>query len=65
MFRHVCVIIRELFRACCVTCESNTMADKTSLYVVMWRIRFACNSAGTEELSDDGTHVSKHVGAAE
>jgi hypothetical protein len=28
-------------------------------------IRFACNSAGTEELPDDDTHVSKHVGAAE
>jgi hypothetical protein len=28
-------------------------------------IRFAYNSAGTEELPDDDTHVSKHVGAAE
>jgi hypothetical protein len=28
-------------------------------------IRFACNSAGTEELPFDDTHVSKHVGAAE
>jgi hypothetical protein len=28
-------------------------------------IRFACNSAGTEEFPDDDTHVSKHVGAAE
>jgi hypothetical protein len=28
-------------------------------------IRFACNSAGTEELPDDNTHVSKQVGAAE
>jgi hypothetical protein len=28
-------------------------------------IRFACKSAGTEELPDDATHVSKHVGAAE
>jgi hypothetical protein len=27
-------------------------------------IRFACNSEGTEELPDDDTHVSKHVGAA-
>jgi hypothetical protein len=29
MFRHVCVIIRELFRACWVTCESNAIFDKT------------------------------------
>jgi hypothetical protein len=28
-------------------------------------IQFTCNSADTEELSDDDTHVSKHVGAAE
>jgi hypothetical protein len=28
-------------------------------------IRFACNSAGTEELPNDDTHVPKHVGAAE
>jgi fatty acid synthase len=27
--------------------------------------RFACNSAGTEELPDDDTHVLKYVGAAE
>jgi hypothetical protein len=28
-------------------------------------IRLACNSVGKEELPDDDTHVSKHVGAAE
>jgi hypothetical protein len=28
-------------------------------------IRFACDSAGTEELPDDDMHVSKHVGAVE
>jgi hypothetical protein len=28
-------------------------------------IRFVCNYAGTEELLDDDTYVSKHVGAAE
>jgi hypothetical protein len=28
-------------------------------------IRFACKSAGKEELPDDDTHVSKHVGAVE
>jgi hypothetical protein len=28
-------------------------------------IRFTCNLAGMEELPDDDTHVSKHVGAAE
>jgi hypothetical protein len=41
---------------------------------VMWRPgmhrsvhtdRFACKSAGTEELPDDDTQVSKHVGVAE
>jgi hypothetical protein len=26
-------------------------------------IRFACNSAGMEELPDDDTHMLKHVGA--
>jgi hypothetical protein len=27
--------------------------------------RFACDSAGKEQLPDDDTHVSEHVGAAE
>jgi hypothetical protein len=35
MFRHVCVIIRELFRACGVTCESNAMVDKTLRYTLL------------------------------
>jgi hypothetical protein len=29
------------------------------------RPKLACNSAGTEELPEDGTHVPKHVGATE
>jgi hypothetical protein len=28
-------------------------------------IQFACNLADTEEIPDDDTYVSKHVGAAE
>jgi hypothetical protein len=28
-------------------------------------IRFIYNSAGTEQLPDDDTHMSKHVGVAE
>jgi hypothetical protein len=35
MFRHIRVIIRELFRACCVTCESNAMVDKTVRYTLL------------------------------
>jgi hypothetical protein len=33
--------------------------------IVISTSRFACNSAGTEELPDDDKHVSKHVEAAE
>jgi hypothetical protein len=32
MFRHIRVIIRELFRACWITCESKVMVDKTLCY---------------------------------
>jgi hypothetical protein len=32
---HMCHIIRELFRACWVTYESNEMVNNTALYVVM------------------------------
>jgi hypothetical protein len=79
MFRHVCVIIRELFRAFWVTCESNAMVDLRyswlcvcyveTWYAPIWldrlRIAIRINSAGTEELPDDDTYVPKHVGAAE
>jgi hypothetical protein len=35
MFRHVRVIIRELFRTCWVTYESNAMVDKTLRYTLL------------------------------
>jgi hypothetical protein len=35
MFRHVRVIIRERFRACWVTSESNAMVDKTLRYMLL------------------------------
>jgi hypothetical protein len=35
MFRHVRIIIRELFRAYWVTCESNAMVDKTLRYTLL------------------------------
>jgi hypothetical protein len=41
------------------------VSTRTLSYMRIEFIRFACNSAGTEELHDDDTHVSKHVGAAE
>jgi hypothetical protein len=34
MFRHVRVIIREFFRACWVTCESDSLVDKTLRYTL-------------------------------
>jgi hypothetical protein len=65
-----------LYVVMCVLCERITR-NAEALYVMCLLcgcitrnlinhcIRFACNSADTEELPDDDTHVSKHVGAAE
>jgi hypothetical protein len=62
-------------------CDSNAVVDKTLRYtllcvchveawyasvsLVMLPGAYARNSAGKEELPDDDTHVSKHVGAEE
>jgi hypothetical protein len=35
MFRHIRVIIRELFRACWITCELNAMVDRTVRYTLL------------------------------
>jgi hypothetical protein len=71
MFRHVCTNFRELFRACWVTCESYAMVEKILRYTLLcvcyleaWHAPIG-NSAGTEELPEYDTHVSKHVGVAE
>jgi hypothetical protein len=36
MFRHVRVMIRELFHACLVTCNLNAMVDKTLRYTLLY-----------------------------
>jgi hypothetical protein len=45
--------------------RSKVTLDRSTQSLINHCIRFACDSAGTEELPDDDTHVSKHVGAAE
>jgi hypothetical protein len=38
---------------------------RTTQNFINHRPKSACNSAGTEELPEDGTQVPKHVGATE
>jgi hypothetical protein len=47
--------------------QANTThtEQRITLNIINHCIRFACNSADTEELPDDDTHGSKHEAAAE
>jgi hypothetical protein len=39
--------------------------QRTTQNFINHRPKSACNSAGTEQLPEDGTQVPKHVGATE
>jgi hypothetical protein len=58
MFQHVCVIIRELFRACWFTCESNTIVDKILRYTLL---RVCCVEAWCAPIGALG-NVNRNIG---